>query len=216
MKIFENALPEVSRKLLETLNGELRQWKFYLSDGSGLAIQIGHRVSEDLDFYTPSRFEPDVLTRYLSSAFNYKETLIAPQTLYCTLDRVKVSFIWYEVPLLYPTFHFKKVEIADWKDILTEKFKTLSQRGSRKDFYDIYFTLLLKNVSIGSAIEIFKKRFEGSGINYYHILKSLVFFDDAEQEPELNLLKKVSWEEVKSFFTNNLREFEKHLLGEEI
>ena len=216
MKIFENTIPEVSKKLLETLNDEIGKMRFYLAGGSGLAIQIGHRVSEDLDFFTPLRFNPDILARYLSSIFSYEETLIAPQTLYCNLNRVKVSFIWYEVPLVYPAFHFKKVEIADWRDILAEKFKALSQRGSRKDFYDIYFTLLLKSLSIGSAIEIFKKRFEGTGINYYHILKSLVFFEDAEQEPEPNLLKKVSWKEVKSFFTDNLREFEKHLLGEEI
>jgi len=215
MKIFENTLPETSRILLDILNNEIKQQGFYLAGGSGLSLQIGHRISEDLDFFTPIHFNPEILARYLVSAFTYQEILVSPDTLYCKLNQVKVSFIWYEVPLIYPTFTFKKVKIADWRDILAEKFKTLSQRGSRKDFYDIYFILSLQNISIGNAVKILKKRFRGTGINYYHILKSLVFFEEAEQEPELLLIKEISWKTVKSFFINNIREFEKHLLKEE-
>lgn len=215
MKIFENAIPEPSRTPLESFDKEVKRQGFYLAGGSGLALQIGHRISEDLDFFTPKDFKPEILAQYLKTRFTYQETLVAYGTLYCTLNQIKVSFIYYEVPLVYPTFNFKDIEVADWRDILAEKFKTLSQRGSRKDFYDIYFTLSWSNLTIGNGVEVFKKRFRGTGINYYHILKSLAFFEEAEQEPELILFKEVSWETVKSFFSNNLREFEKHLLKEE-
>jgi predicted nucleotidyltransferase component of viral defense system len=215
LQIFENAIPESSRILLETFNSKIKQYGFYLAGGSGLALQIEHRISEDLDFFTPNSFNPEILSRYLRNQPSYQETLVSSGTLYCIINQIKVSFLYYEIPLVYPVVNVKKIEVADWRDILAEKFKTLSQRGSRKDFYDIYFTLSLQNISIGNAIEILKKRFKNTAINYYHILKSLVFFEDANQEPELKLLKGVSWETVKSFFTNNLQEFEKYLLTEE-
>jgi len=165
LKIYENAIPKTTRALFELLNNEIKSQKFYLAGGSGLALQIGHRISEDLDFFTSIHFKPNILARYLNSTFTYQEILVSSDTLYCNLNQVKVSFIYYGVPLVYPTFKFKEVEAASWQDILAEKFKTLSQRGSRKDFYDIYFTISIQNISICNAIEIFKKRFKGTGIN---------------------------------------------------
>lgn len=212
MKIFENTMPPASRALLENLNGEIQRQSFYLAGGSGLALQIGHRLSEDLDLFTPKEFKPELLGRYLNRQFNYQEIMVAPGTLYCNLNQVKVSFIYYEILLIYPLFNFKKIKVANWRDILAEKFKTLSQRGSRKDFYDIYFVISTYNLTIADSVKIFKSRFKKVEVNYYHILKSLAFFEEAEQEPDLLLLKEVPWETVKSFFLKHLREFEKYLL----
>jgi len=67
LKIYENAIPKPTRALLELLNKEIKSQKFYLAGGSGLALQIGHRISEDLDFFTPIHFKPDILVQYLHS-----------------------------------------------------------------------------------------------------------------------------------------------------
>lgn len=213
--MFENVLTEASKNLLKDFDRELTGFGFYLGGGTGLALQLGHRISEDLDFFTNQDFQPETLSRYLETKTQYQETLVSPGTLYCTLRMVKLSFIHYPVPLLFPVITFGNIEVADWRDILAEKFKTLSQRGSRKDFYDIYACYTLGNLAIGDGIEILRHRFAGTGINYYHILKSLCFFDDAENEPELiqpKSPKAVSWRGIKEFFLQNLKEFEKYLL----
>jgi hypothetical protein len=212
--VFDNVLTEISRHLLQDLDSELRRLEFYLGGGSGLALQLGHRISEDLDFFTVQDFQPEILSRYLETKTQYQEILISPGTLYCTLHTVKLSFIRYPVPLLHPIIELKGIDVADWRDILAEKFKTLSQRGSRKDFYDIYACYTLGNFAIGDGVEILKHRFAGTGINYYHILKSLGYFEDAENEPELILLMPITWQTVKSFFLQNLKEFEKYLLAD--
>lgn len=196
------------------LNDEINRLKFYLGGGSGLSLQLGHRISEDLDFFTAEDFQSAMLGRYLENRYQYKETLVSSGTLYCDINGVKLSFIRYKIPLIYSTMAFKKINVADWRDIMAEKFKTLSQRGSRKDFYDIYACYKLKKLNIKDGIFILKKRFEGTDINYYHILKSLVYFEDAENEPEVNLRQPVNWIEVKKFFQKNLKEFEKYLLSE--
>lgn len=187
--MFEQTLPESSRQLLSELNAEIKKLKFYLGGGSGLALQLGHRISEDLDFFTTEYFQPELLSRSLENRYRYQETMVGSGTLYCDINGVKVSFLYYRVPLIYPIVEFQKIKIADWHDIIAEKFKVLSQRGSRKDFYDLYICFTIQNLSIAEGISILKKRFVGTNINYYHILKSLVYFEDVEKEPELRLLK---------------------------
>ncbi|MCX7785983.1 MAG: nucleotidyl transferase AbiEii/AbiGii toxin family protein [candidate division WOR-3 bacterium] len=213
--MFEQVLSEKTRKLLFTINDEINKYDFYLGGGSGLALYIGHRVSEDLDFFTLKDFKPEQLARYLETNYQYQEVSVSSVTLHCTINEVKVSFMRYLVPLFYPLTDFAKIKVADWRDILAEKFKTLSQRGSKKDFYDIYCCYLYNKLNIGEGIKFLKHRFKKTEINYYHILKSLVYFEDADQEPELMLIKPVPWQTVKDFFIRNIREFEKHLLEEE-
>ncbi|MEO0116757.1 MAG: nucleotidyl transferase AbiEii/AbiGii toxin family protein [candidate division WOR-3 bacterium] len=213
--MFEVVLTNSSRNILLNLNDELNRLKFYLGGGSGLALQLGHRISEDLDFFTNEKFQPEILANYLATKFRYEETMVSEGTLYCLLNEVKVSFIYYPISCLYPPIEFHKIKVADWRDLIAEKFKTLSQRGSKRDFYDIYFGYTLGNLTISDGIAILKKRFAGTGINYYHILKSLVYFEDADKEPELILLKPVAWETVKNFFRQNLYEFERYLLTED-
>ena len=136
--MFDNALTNISRNLLRDFNTELKRFGFYLAGGSSLTLQLGHRISEDLDFFTAQNFQPEVLSRYLETKTQYQETLVSQGTLYCTLRGVKLSFIYYPIPLIFSPIEFEDIMIADWRDILAEKFKTLSQRGSRKDFYDLY------------------------------------------------------------------------------
>jgi len=213
--MFEDSLSRDALILLEILNDEIERQKFYLAGGSGLALQLGHRRSLDLDFLTPENFQPIVLSKHLEDNYKYNETLISKGTLYCELNNVKVSFPHYNVPLIFPKLKFKKIHVTDWRDIMAEKFKTLSQRGSRKDFYDIYFCFKLKKISIQEGVGFLKRRFKGAKVNYYHILKSSVYFEDADNEPEIDALLQIDWRDVKNFFVKNIKIFEKHLLEEE-
>ncbi|MEO0050861.1 MAG: hypothetical protein ABIK42_06940 [candidate division WOR-3 bacterium] len=210
--MFENCLAEPALKLIDIFNDELTRLNFYLASGGGLALQLGHRRSEDLDFFTPEKFLPGELAHYLGGKFHYRENHISAGTLYCEINAIKVSFIHYPVPLTLPLLKLKKISVADWRDIMAEKFKTLSQRGSRKDFYDIYACFVIKQLTIEQGVGFLKNRFAGTDINYYHILKSLVYFEDADKEPEIATLLPFNWNEVKGFFIKNIPEFEKYLL----
>lgn len=213
--MFDNALTEKARDLLMNFNNELTRLGFYLGGGTGLALQFGHRVTEELDFFTDKEFEPMELSRYLEAKTQYRRISTSLGVLHCTRSKIKLSFIHTPVPLLYPVVKFENNTVANWRDILAEKFKTLSQRGSRKDFYDIYACYIFGDIRIEEGVEILKRRFAGTDINYYDILKSLAYFDIGDKEPELILLKPITWQTVKNFFLTDLKEFEKHLLKEE-
>ena len=209
--MFDNVLPPDSFGLLRDLNGELERCAFYLAGGTGLALQLGHRVSEDLDFFSAAEFDLALLARHMEDRPGYSETLVSKGTLYCRIAGVKLSFLYYPVPLRLPTIEYLSAKVADWRDILAEKFKTLSQRGARRDFYDIYACFTLKGLAVADGVALFKARFAGTGINYPHVAKSLTWFADAEAEPEPRLLIPADWSAVKRFFDARVAEFARHL-----
>jgi len=187
-----------------------------MAGGTGLALQTGHRVSEDMDFFKSASFDPNLLLSRLKVRVSAIEDVsITRDTLLCLIEGAKCSFFFYDVPLLFPEIDYRNIKIADWRDIIAEKVKTVSQRGSKKDFYDIYYAIITNRLSIKETVDLFKRRFGHTNLNFYHVLRSLTFFEDAENEPDPQLTKGhyLKWEEVKAFFASGAREFEK-LFGE--
>lgn len=191
--------------------GILKTFSFYLTGGTGLALQIGHRKSFDLDFFTSKPFSPEELSTFFrKEGFSVEGESRSTLTIHCVLEGVKTSFIYYSEPLLFPTIPFNSIEIADWRDIVVEKIRTIADRGQKKDFYDFYYGVRLLGIeeTAGLVYKKFSKR-----INYLHLLKGLVYFDDAERSPDPLLLgKPPSWDEVKVFFIKNLSAFERAFL----
>lgn len=206
--MFEEILSPEAISVIESLSPHLDS--FYLAGGTGLALQLGHRRSDDLDFFSDHMFNTDAILSQLSVD---KVLFTALGTVHCELKGIRLSFLYYEVPLIQPPLSWRGIKIAQFNDIVAEKIKTISQRGSKKDFIDLYAVLQLK-CSVKEACDLFKKRFQASDINFYHILKSLIFFEDAEQEPSPVVLlpgDDWKWKNIKSFFINNIGKFEQEL-----
>jgi len=204
-------LEEEALKLTNEL-GFLDRFGFYLVGGTGLALQWGHRKSVDFDFFTKEEFTPDVLSSVIREhGIIFTERAKAIGTLHCLLNGIKASFIFYNEPLLYKTEYFNAIKIADWRDIVVEKLRTISDRGLRKDFYDFYIGV--KKLGIEPAVDLVYRKF-GERINYLTQLRGLIYFEDAERSKEelIFLQKAESWEDVKQYFTTYVREFEKLFL----
>ncbi len=85
--------------------------------------------------------------------------------------------------------------MLDLRDIAAMKLKAIAQRGSKKDFFDIHF--LLDQMSLETMISIFKQKFKMHEV--FHIVKSLTYFEDAEQSANPIVFdKSVTWQKVKA------------------
>ena len=127
-------------------------------------------------------------------------------TLYCILEGIKTSFIFYDSILIFPQISFESINIADWRDIVTEKLRTVGDRGQKKDFYDLF--LGVQKLGIDNIVASAYKKF-GKNVNYFHLIKGLIYFEDAEKNPDPMLLdKSVAWNEVKNFFLAHFQDFE--------
>ena len=77
------------------------------------------------------------------------------------------------------------------------KLSAVTNRGSRKDFIDLYY-LITNFRSLESYLDLFQKKYQQQDIG--HVIRSLVFFEDAEQEPEIELFYQVDWQKLKHDF----------------
>lgn len=186
----------------------LKEYSFYLSGGTGLSLQIGHRRSFDFDFFSSKEFTPEEL----SSAIKQHKISVEGEMrqhgmLYCILDGVKSSFIFYEGRLIYPLVQLNTIYIADMRDIVVEKLRTVGDRGQKKDFYDLYYGV--QKLGIDTVAGLAYKKF-GKSVNYLHLLKGITYFKDAEKNPDPMLLdKSVAWEDIKAFLISHALDFNK-------
>ena len=171
---------------------------FYLAGGTGLALHLGHRLSQDLDFFAPAPFDEEMLLQRLQAASDFSLVAKGPQTLHTVIRGTKVSFLGYTYPLLFPFTRFLAIAVADARDIACMKVSAIASRGTKRDFVDLYFAAQI--FSLPGVLQSFDQKYAQARYNQLHILKSLTFFEDAEKDPMPHMLAPVAWSEVKGFF----------------
>jgi hypothetical protein len=195
--IHPQTLPPRTAQLFQVLRQSKPDFlsSFYLSGGTALSLQLGHRESEDLDFFSSSPFEPNTIERQLLPYGTLSETELAPGTLNTYLNGVKLQFLLYPYRLIEPLTAWEGVNLSSVIDIACTKLQTIGMRGSKKDFIDLCF--LLQKFSLETLLTQTKKKYAESDYSETHILKSLVYFDDAEAQPMPRMHQDVSWEQIK-------------------
>lgn len=195
----ENILRPEQKSDLELLGRIPEIKQFYLAGGTALALQIGHRYSVDLDFFSVKKFSTARLLRNLQSAPACIKQSISKGTLYVLLNGVSCSFIAYPYPLIdEPVSSPWGIQLASVKDIGAMKINAIGGRGYRRDFVDLYCLTQIRPLPF--IWEDFKKRYSGTGLSLSHVKKSLVYFSDAEKDPLPNMIKRVSWKKIREFF----------------
>lgn len=210
--MFTKVLSKTTKSNLALL-GKLPEIKpFYLAGGTAAALQLGHRVSLDLDFYTPKSFDNRLLTRALSQKGKLEVWQRLRNTLTGTLNGGQLSFFKYPYPLLFKTKDFLGVRVADIKDIACMKVDAVGSRGIKRDFVDLY-EICQQVLPLEEIFKLFAKKYAGVNYSLFHLLRSLTYFVEAEKSEMPKMLKKVSWEEIKRFFESEVKKISRRLLA---
>ena len=191
-------------RLVRSLSGGGRLESWILAGGTGLALQFGHRYSEDLDLFGYQSFDPQGLAESLSTLGRVRVQQAATHTLHLELNGVRVSFLRAETPFLFEGTPYRGLTVADPRDIAVMKVIAIGGRGSRKDFVDLFFYLKTGGTLEG-VLSLLHQRFQGVDFNTYHLLKSLVYFEDAEEEPMPQMILPVAWDSVKESMVAEVR-----------
>lgn len=168
-----------------------------LAGGTGLALQLGHRYSEDLDLFHSQAFDPDRIIHRLAQVGKVTIQHRATGTLHAVVDGFRVSLLHSPAEFLFPGTPYRGLTVADPRDIAVMKLVAVGGRGSRKDFVDLFF-LFRSGVGLENIFDLLRQRFIGVDYNEYHLMKSLVYFDDAETEPMPTMIRQVAWDEIKT------------------
>ncbi|MBU1159651.1 MAG: nucleotidyl transferase AbiEii/AbiGii toxin family protein [Patescibacteria group bacterium] len=201
--MFEEAISRQTAKNLEILGKSKILNNAYLAGGTALALQIGHRVSYDLDFFTDKKFKAQIFLKKISQIKSYRHERIDWGTILGKLGGVKFSLFYYGYPLLKKTIQFKNTKIASIPDIAAMKIAAISERGTKRDFIDLYF--ILQKFTLPEILDFYNHKYKKLSSDMIHIKKSMVYFDDAEEDEMPNMLKQVSWKEVKKIFEKEIK-----------
>ncbi|MDX2245185.1 MAG: nucleotidyl transferase AbiEii/AbiGii toxin family protein [Bacteroidia bacterium] len=175
---------------------------FFLVGGTALALQMGHRLSVDLDLFTMDTFDKDKLIDSLLSEFEVTIESEGNSIIITNIQNIKVDFVKMGYPVLYPPLYIDGIRMLEIRDIAPMKLKAVTQRGSKKDFYDIYF--LINQLPLEMMLQLFKEKFKQYEV--FHIVKSLIYFEDAEQYADPIVFdKRVTWAKVKSDITDAVK-----------
>jgi predicted nucleotidyltransferase component of viral defense system len=181
--------------------------EFHLVGGTALALQIGHRMSIDLDLFSVQKFNEEELLQQLVDHFEVEVHGKSLNSLNLTIEGIKADIIAFSYPLIRPLRQEEEVRLASLEDIAAMKLNAIGRRGSKKDFFDVYF--LLQRFSLAELLGCYEERFPKS--SSFHILRSLNYFNDAESEQDPLMLQPTDWVEVKEVVGRNVREFAKNL-----
>ena len=180
---------------------------FYLAGGTSLALQIGHRISVDLDFFSDNPIKKTLL-KDLEDFFEKPiEVIVKSQNeLTVIIDEVKVTFLHYPFPLILPLIKDGNIKLADIQEIASMKAYSLGRRQSFKDYIDVYSVVSKNFITLQSIVENAKNKYK-EVFNDRVFLEQLVYVDDIENEPIQWIDKAISKENVRDFFEVKIKEY---------
>lgn len=188
-------------ELLRALMQEASLSELRLVGGTALALQYGHRSSVDLDLFGKIDIDGYELQSILSKYGVLKvenETKIIHQYY---IDNIKVDVVNYPFEWISPIIEEDGIRLASPVDIAAMKVNAIEGRGTKKDFIDMY--MLLQHYSLKEIIAFYQQKYPNYSI--FRALRSLTYFDDAEDQFMPRMYIEDTWENMKLYITNQVK-----------
>jgi len=195
----EETVSDAVRATIRDISDRALLANCYLAGGTALALRFGHRRSVDLDFFSEQGVNPDDLIQGLLGLERLTVVAKDSGTLHVAVREVKLSFLTYRYPVLFALENFRGVPVADPRDIACMKLTAIASRGTKRDFIDLY-QAAQRLGGMKAIFGWFSRKYAAANYSRPHLLKSLTFFADAEQDPNPDMLIPWNWAAVKRYF----------------
>jgi predicted nucleotidyltransferase component of viral defense system len=189
---------------------------YILAGGTALAMQIGHRKSEDLDFMMwrkSKREKPEVdwtaIEKELIEKIGEVESfnMLGFDQVEFVVAGVKFSFYVSNnyCPVSEPVSYIDNIRLADIYSIMAMKMEVMLRRMKMRDYYDIY-AILKEGYDISKGIDAALKysQHKLSTKNIVMLLLSDRFMSD-ENFGQLDPKYNVSKEEIREYILQKLK-----------
>jgi predicted nucleotidyltransferase component of viral defense system len=197
-----------------TVNGLLRESllmlmaaeefsQFRLVGGTSLSLQLGHRMSVDIDLFTDAEYRSvdfDAIDAFLQANFDYVTGIGGlpgmGKSYFIGTDKdnaVKLD-LYYTDAFIRPMLVEDGVRLASLEDIIAMKIDVVSRESRKKDFWDLH--QVLPDYTIGDMLALHAER-----MPYAHerqaILMRLIDFEEADDDFNPECLHGKYWEFIK-------------------
>ena len=197
--LYYETVDESTLELLKKLQSLRMFSEMRLVGGTSLALQIGHRKSIDIDLFGVLDIDFDALTDELKTIGDVVVLGNSKNIHTYLIDEIKVDIVHFEYPWLRNRLEVDGIYLAGIEDIAAMKLGAIIGRGSKKDFIDLYY--ILQQFDLTQLLSFYGQKYHPNG-SIFLVLKSLVYFEDAENEAMPWMFHDLSWEEVKTTIQN--------------
>jgi hypothetical protein len=195
---------------LQKFQGDTLFKDFNLVGGTALSLQIGHRLSKDIDLFTPKELDSAKILNFIENNFKDRFNILnnSESILQVIIgEKLKVDFVKYKYDLLDPLIESDGVRLIGKNDLSAMKISAVGQRGyEAKDYVDIYF--LLREMPIGRMFDNFIKKYGITDIQHYK--RSVVYFDDIPESSWQSIQmidKQISAHTIKEALTREIAKY---------
>jgi hypothetical protein len=218
MARFEQQITELKRLLGEICRAQLLPHGTYLAGGIALFLTLHHRLSVDLDFFSPGKFSSgSILGMMKEQLRKCVVELQEENTLIVSADELKtrISLFYYpykliEAPKIIILESKLECSIGSLRDLRAMKAATIAQRGYARDFFDFYVINRILETSFDQVAAEVIEKFGLTREYEYQLRTAFVYFDDAEaqvggllicrEDGSISTLQASEWEEIKAYF----------------
>ena len=185
---------------------------FRLVGGTSLSLQIGHRMSVDIDLFTDAPYDSidfDRIDEVICSTFptvemGYGGNNSMGKSYFVGTskeDLVKLD-IFYTDSFVFPQLIEQDIRFARLEEIAAMKLEVIGNNGRKKDFWDLHE--LMDYFSLNQMIEFYEKRYPYS-LTKKEIISQLTFFDNADEDFDPICLRNKYWGLIKLDFEEKFR-----------
>lgn len=194
--LYTETVKGTTLELLKKLEAESIMSEFNLTGGTSLALYLGHRISIDLDLFTPLAFDVGKMQSFLQNEYGFRTDFMGKNTLKGSINGVKIDCITYSYDYLEKPYKESDIRLYSMADIIAMKLAAITDNGSRlKDFIDIAF--LSTRFSFSSMLRFYERKFSNS--NIIIPFKAITYFDDIDFDEDIVMLNgKYDWNLIES------------------
>jgi hypothetical protein len=169
---------------------------WFVIDGQAVRCSIPYRPSRDVDLGVPTPADLDDLLAHLIAAGRTEVDERSADTAHLRWDGIHVPV--FVLPFLLP---FVADKCLTTTGILATKLHGILDRGTRRDFFDLYVTLQHHRLGLIECLGAIRRVYR-QDVDEGLLLRALTYFDDAEREAPLPAEGPNDWRTVKDYFRN--------------
>lgn len=133
--VEKNTFDLLTRLMREPLLDKTR-----LVGGTSLALQLGHRKSTDLDFFSAEVPDIESIVSLLTDKYGYTAQIITAKSTIGYIEGIKIDVIYHPYQWLEEPLVEGGIRLAGLTDIAAMKMHAIANSGQRpKDFVDIAY-----------------------------------------------------------------------------
>lgn len=193
-----------------------------LVGGTALALQIGHRISLDIDLFSDDKNDYEKIEEEIYDKFgnrfakgrNINSSASKGITVY--LNNIKTDILDWKVKFIRPVLIDERVRVASKEDIIPMKFNTFLcspefARYEKKDYVDI--ANLMKEYSLEQMISLYNEKYPNELMSSRLMIEGLQLSDMADKKVMPKMLNAETWDDTKKQIEKSIALFIKKQTG---